>query len=1156
MICPYCQTTNADDANFCLNCGQRISLVCSRCSRRVLGHARYCDGCGSSLAAYQQVDAESPEQRPIGSDRPVASAPTTTTTTTHDERGHALRSDEPQQVEARPQAVATPHRTDAASEPVPLPQPQPASAPAVDAADQDQSPGDEASPQDESPLTDYIPRALMKKLEAARSSGDMVGERRVVTMLFCDLRGSTAAAEHLDPEEWSEIVNGAFEHMIKPIYTYEGTVARLMGDGILAFFGAPLAHEDDPQRAVLAGLDIVSGIVPYREQIKQEWGIDFDVRVGINTGLVVVGAVGSDLRMEYTALGDAINLAARMEKTAVPGTVQITYDTYKLVKPLFKYEELGGIEVKGKNEPVKAYRVLERRAASGRVRGIEGLHAEMVGREVELRTMHRLVDDVKQGVGRIVCILGEAGLGKSRLVTETRFFSEQLPDPESSWYEITSLSYESNQAYGLFQRLIRRVSGIGYDDAPRMIQKKLSTLVESLPEERRKGASQLFETLFGLGGSDGSQPLEGESFKRELYEVMKEWWRAYFSGRPTVLVFDDMHWADAASIDLLRELLPLTGEIGLVLICAFRAERQAPAWQIKKVADEEYRHRYTEVSLRPLSDSESNELVNRLLAIPEIPDSLRASILEKSDGNPFFIEEVVRTLIESGIVAPKERIVEGEPKQFWVATSDISKFSIPDNLQSLLAARMDRLEEATRATLQLASVIGRSFYLRVLQAVDETSPELDKHIGTLLRLDLIRESARVPELEYSFRNPLTQEAVYETILLRRRREFHRRVGEVMEELYPERLEGLDGLLAYHFTLAGASDKAISHYRHASRQALAVYAYDEADQNLHAALALLEAEPKTKVHFDLFEEIGDVCRLVRNFSMAITYYQLALEVWNDLQDESNFVAMRLHRKIVEIATETKWSVDAETYQQIGEISQESETWLHASLKGIEGEPPHTETVHSLVALSVDAWRVQTPADWESAERFAQAAVAMAEQLDDGLLLSQALGALANVLDGRSKLREHVEVAQKRLEVNQEERFEDIRENIDALRGIGVALMYVGEYDGALPFLEETTALASQVQAMDQVANALGIQAQCLYRMDRWDEVLAIEEKWRDLEKNYSRERIGETCFFVALSGSVYAMRGDYERADSYAKESYDYMVSMSGLPENWQRNQFY
>jgi tetratricopeptide (TPR) repeat protein len=617
-----------------------------------------------------------------------------------------------------------------------------------------------------------------------------------------------------------------------------------------------------------------------------------------------------------------------------------------------------------------------------------------------------------------------------------------------------------------------------------------------------------------------------------------------------------MHWCDASSIDLLRELMPLTGEIGLVMICAFRAERQAPAWQIKTIADEDYHHRYSEISLRPLSESESNELVNRLLAIAEIPDGLRTSILEKSDGNPFFIEEVVRTLIENGVVVPEDRNVDGRIERIWVATSDGSDFSIPDNLQSLLAARMDRLEESTRATLQLASVIGRSFYMRVLEKVNEASPELDKNVGTLLRLDMIRESARVPEVEYSFRNPLTQEAVYKTILKKRRREFHRRVGEAMEEIYSERQEGINGLLAHHYSLAGERDKAITHSRLAAQQAVSVYAYDEANKNLQAALELIDPLDKSEVHQGVLEEMGDVCRLVRDFTQAISYFQGSLEIWEALPDRDPIVAIRMHRKIVEIAIDTKWSVDAETYQQVGEISQESQSTLIESVAAMEGQTSHPETVRSLVALSADAWRVQTPADWESAQHFAQGAVDMAEDLDELVLLSKALGALANVLDGRSLLREHVQVARRRHEISQDKRFEDMREKIDTLRGVGVALMYVGEYDTALPYLDEAANLATQIQATDQVANALGIKAQCLFRMDRWNEVLEVEELWRDLENNFVRERVGETCFFVALSASVHALRGDNDQASNYAEESYDYMLSMSGLPEEWQRNQFY
>ncbi len=263
----------------------------------------------------------------------------------------------------------------------------------------------------QSRLQQFIPRELLAQLEASRAGGGMEGERRIVTMLFCDVKGSTAAASQLDPEEWAEIINGAFEHMIRPVYRYEGTVARLMGDGILAFFGAPIAHEDDPQRAVLADLDILAAVAAFRPTVMQRWGFDLDVRVGINTGLVV-GAVGSDLRMEYTALGDAINLAARMEQTARPGTVQIAEATHKLVAPLFEFETLKGVEVKGRAEPVMAYRVLGSRAAAGRpcrARPLSGaapaLWAAVAGGRSGAGAVHALHDRGAAGV---------AGVGLSR----------------------------------------------------------------------------------------------------------------------------------------------------------------------------------------------------------------------------------------------------------------------------------------------------------------------------------------------------------------------------------------------------------------------------------------------------------------------------------------------------------------------------------------------------------------------------------------------------------------------------------------------------------------------------------------------------------------------------------------------------------------------
>ena len=1103
--CSNCHTENRAEARFCKRCGFWLLPNCPFCGTVLPEAAVFCDHCGRQLNSLVGNSVLAPEYRPS-----------------------------PPLVRTSPSpGLVTP---DAALSKVPK-NPAPESAAVT------------------SELHQYIPKELMKKLQAAQDKGGMVGERRVVTMLFCDLKGSTAAAEGLDPEDWTEIMNGAFAQMIKPVYQYEGTIARLMGDALLAFFGAPIAHEDDPRRAILSGLDIVEAIKPYREQIRERYGIDFDVRVGINTGLVVVGAVGSDLRMEYSALGDAINLAARMEQTAQPGTVQVAHDTYRLVKNLFEFKALGGIEIKGKSEPVLAYQALGRKFEGGQARGIEGLRAPMVGRETELHTLRQVMTDLKQGLGRIVFVLGEAGLGKTRLIGEAHEVFKSLGHTQAVWVETISLSYETNQAYGLFQRLMRRIGGIEYQDAPSVLREKLSRLVEDIEAARRPRVLHVFGALFGLDSAGNGAPMDDETFKRELFEAMYLWWKAHFSLQPAVLVFDDMHWCDAASAELLRQLLPLTGESPLVLLFAMRAERNAPAWQIKTTADEEYNHRYTELALRPLSDADGNELINRLLDNPDLPDNLRKSILEKSGGNPFFIEEVVRTLIDNRILVSEAGELNGETRRRWRATSASADFAIPDNLQSLLSARMDRLEESTRGTLQLASVIGRSFYHRVLQAVDEASHELDKHLGTLLRMELIREAARVPEVEYAFRNPLTQEAVYKTILIKRRRAFHRRVGEAMESIYADRLDALFGLLAYHFALANEREKAIDYYRKAARQAVALFAYDDAIQNLRGALELIEEGKQIETHMTLLEELGDVYRLLRDIGQAIASYHDSLHLWETLSEADQIIAVRLHRKIVQLATEAKWNVNLDTYHQVRELTLESLNALEPNLLALEHEP-NAEVVRALATLSFEAWRSRMPPDWERAQRFAQSAADMAEELAEPVVLSRALGALCNVLDGQSLLRDHLQVALRRLEVSADPRVDDPIERIDAVSGAGMALMYVGEYEQALPHLQEAEALAIKAQSIGQQTAAIGLQSQCAFRLDRWDEVIALEEKWRDLERRYPRQRVGPTCFTAALSGSVYALRGDHEKASAYAKESYDFMVGVSGSPEEWQRNQHY
>jgi class 3 adenylate cyclase/tetratricopeptide (TPR) repeat protein len=723
-------------------------------------------------------------------------------------------------------------------------------------------------------------RRELSALDAPETAPDRRKEsqRRVVTILFSDVTGSTAMAESMDPETWTEIMNGAFERLIEPVERFGGTVARLMGDAILAFFGAPVAHEDDPQRAVLAGLAILESIRPFRERLQKEEGLSFDVRVGINTGLAVVGDVGSDTAGEYTAMGDAVNLAARMEQTASPGTVQIAENTYRLVTPFFEFEALGGIAVKGKSEPVQSYRVVGRRAAPGRIRGIEGLESPLIGREREKVLLDELISRLGQEEGgAIVCLTGEAGLGKSRLIRELR----DSADPECRWYEAAMLSYESGQPYRLFERFIRRLVGLASSDTPTRMRERLQELVRLFPNSEQEEVGRLFESLFRLSGESEGPPLEGEAFKGRLFTAMTAIWEEQLSRGPLVLVFDDLHWVDPASAALLQHLLPLVERGPLIIVLAMRPSAQSPGWAVKEVAETEFSHRCTSLQLEPLSAEEGSQLVENLLTISDLPQRLRTLIQEKTEGNPFFVEEVVRTLIDDGIV------VRDESGMRWRAGSKEGEIHIPDNVQALLVARIDRLEEAARNTLQLAAVVGRSFYYRVLAHIIDMVDDLSAQLLTLEKTQFIQEAARRPELEYIFRHALTQEAAYSAILLRQRRVYHRRVGETLESLFPDRQEELAGALAFHFFQAHDFERALHYYTVAGDVAFRLFAVVEAidfySRALDCAGKVDAVANEQLIH--LYTRRGRAYELDNKFDEALANYQVMIELARERDDRA-------------------------------------------------------------------------------------------------------------------------------------------------------------------------------------------------------------------------------------------------------------------------------
>ena len=746
-------------------------------------------------------------------------------------------------------------------------------------------PGTERSP---TRLQQYIPKELLAKLEAAQVSGGMQGERRIVTMLFCDVSGSTAAAGKLDPEEWAEIINGAFDYLIAPVYRYEGTVARLMGDAILAFFGAPIAHEDDPQRAVLAGLDIIQGIGPYRRQVKGRWGLDFQVRVDINTGLVVVGEVGSDLRVEYTALGDAINLAARMEQTAQPGTVQVATDTYKLVAPLFEFEDLGGIEVKGKDEPVQAYRALSAKTEPGSLRGIEGLDAPLIGREVEMGRLREIIAELRQGRGQIVSLMGDAGLGKSRLITELRhaLSSEGLlrlagaasssdAEAQIGWYEGRCVSFEGSTPYGPFVNLFSGYFGFRPEQSDPERYDIVATQISKLLPDQMEEVAPFVASMMGIKLSGEAEErvkyLQPPQVRERIFHATGDLLAQVSQSRPLVLVFEDVHWIDPTSLDLLEHLMPLPDRVPLVIFGVFRPGEQEPSWRFHETATRDFGHRYSSIRLEPLNDESSRELVGELLHIEDLPEKVRQLILSKAEGNPFFVEEVIRSLLDAQLVVREN--------SHWRATQEIENIALPDSLSGVITARLDRLAEESKRVAQTASVIGREFEFNTLADVHGATQTLPESMTDLQRKELIRERTRDPERVYLFKHALTQETAYSSLLLRRRRELHLRVAECLERLDPNRV----GEISRHFLEAREEARALPYLTDAGDRAARAYSTVEAIGHYTRALEILGTVNDQSQARRTYEGLGAALTFANDVPRAVENYHDMLHAAQEYGD---------------------------------------------------------------------------------------------------------------------------------------------------------------------------------------------------------------------------------------------------------------------------------
>ncbi len=649
----------------------------------------------------------------------------------------------------------------------------------------------------------YTPNHLATQVLQSRSA--LEGERKQVTVLFCDLVGSTALAERLGPETMHLLLNRFFELALSEVHRYEGTINQFLGDGFMALFGAPIAHEDHARRAALSALGLQKVLQEHQAELGE--GLDLKVRMGINTGWVVVGGIGDQLRKDYTAVGDTTNLAARMQQLAEPGTILVSEDAGRFLQGSARLEPVGPLRVKGKEAPVQAFRLLSLGLGQSEQAVLGGMaQSPFEGRHREMATLEELRGRAAAGEGQVVGIAAEAGAGKSRLVYE---FQRRLWEQPVPFLAGRCISYGGGVPYLPILHMLRNEWGIGEADDAAMVTAKVAAALLSAKMEPEESLPYLLCLLGVQEGTERLAELSPQALQARTFRILRQMILNAGQGNLVVLEIEDLHWVDKTSEDFLAFLAEGLVVSRMLLLVTYRSGYRPP-WLEKSYA--------TQITLSRLTATESQAVVRSVLRRAAPSEAVVAMVLSKAEGNPFFLEELARSLLEHPDVL------------------------VPDTIQGVVMARIDRLPEEHKRLLQTASVLGREFSLPALTQVWGEDGDLTSLLSDLKRWEFFYEEPTAEESRYLFKHALTQEAVYQTLLKGRRQSLHEAAGRAFERLHAGHLEEFYDTLAHHFSKAEDAEKAVSYLVLFAGQAADRYAHSEAAQALREALAQCERLP--------------------------------------------------------------------------------------------------------------------------------------------------------------------------------------------------------------------------------------------------------------------------------------------------------------------------
>jgi len=947
---------------------------------------------------------------------------------------------------------------------------------------------------------------------------ESAGQRRTVTVLFADLCDYTGLSSQLDDESLYEIIQSYIHMLAEKIYQFEGMVDKITGDGLMALFGAPIALENPAERAVRAAIAMQSGLEQLNLDLEDKLGGKLQMHWGLNRGSVIVGGIGSDLLIDYTAIGDSVNLARRLQEAAQPDTILVSESVYQTTRALFDYQQVSDLQLKGYQSGINGFQVSGIKTQPDLVRGIQGLHTEMVGRAAELQQVtHALQEMLENQQGQMVTLVGEAGIGKSRLTAE---FKSHIDPNQVTLLEGQSLTYRKSVSYWIFIEVLRNLLGVppGTDRAE--VHHKLLEKVTNLMGSESSAVMPLFEKMLSLEPSDpfASQRLnylDAEQLRQQNFIAIRNLLLALADQQPLVLILEDLHWADEVSLDLISFLIEAVDDRPVMILGITRPITEGNLEQLLATSEQHLGQSSSIIQLDSLSEAQSDQLLFGLLGMQDIPEKFRSQVVKRASGVPFYIEETLRMLIDKQILV-RERGT-------WVLDTEVNlDLEVPENLQDLILTRFDRLSPLQRSLLQAASVIGREFNAELLQSVmaDRDEIKFNELLAGLEEKAFILPAVDQGYQGYLFRHVLTSDAVYRTLLRKERNRLHGLVANSIEQVYAEQLESQVEVLANHYLRSEYLDKALHYLIRAGRKTAREYANLQAQRYFEEARNLLaDIEHSAEQAWQVWLGLGDVLVFVGEYEGARSCYHEIINSKLSLNDEHASTGLHVvYRKI------------AITYERQGEFDLALEQLETANQKLVAAG--NSSPVAKAQILNDRGWILFLRGNFQEARNSLQSAldlVSGSDELSVVASINNRLGAVSY------QLREYQQAARYVKESL------ELRKMLGDLSGearLNNNLGLLGLMSGDLHEAEEN--FYQSINLLEKVGDTEGIALANinlgLVKYDLGD----YEAAKRHLEKAVSvSDRIGHR-FYLGL-GDMYLGRlesagGVYEHAEELLGES--------------------